>query len=62
MGLIALSMLLALVLGGCAWLLLGDRLPLRAEDKWPASSNILCYAGLLLVPVYLLIFFLFEGS
>lgn len=61
MGLIALSMLLALALGGCVWLLLGDCLPLRAARKWPASSNILCYAALLLVPVYLLLFFLFEG-
>ena len=58
----ALSMLLALALGGCLWLLLGDRLPPGAQDKWPASSNILCYAALLLAPLYLCLFFAFADG
>ena len=66
MGLIALSAILSLVLGAGVWLLLGDRFPLRtkgaedAEDKWPTTYNILCYALILLVPLYLCIFFTFS--
>lgn len=59
MGLIALSSILSIVLGSCLWLLLGDRFPLNDEDKWPVANNIVIYAALLLVPVYLAIFFSF---
>ena len=62
MGLVALSLLLSLALGGCVWLVAGDRLPLGGAEKWPASSNILCYGAALLVPVYLTIFFIYEGG
>ncbi len=59
MGLIALSTILSIILGSCVWLMIGDRFPLKAEDKWPTVNNICIYAVMLLVPVYLVIFFLF---
>ena len=62
MGLIVLSTILSIVLGGCAWLVLGDRFPIRDEVKWPVANNICVYAAILLPPVYLTIFALFSSS
>jgi hypothetical protein len=59
MGLIVLSSLLAIVLGSCLWLVLGDRFPLKQEDKWPTPNNILIYAVMLVIPVYLAIFIVY---
>ncbi len=59
MGLIALSALLAIILGSCAWLAMGNQFPIGQASKWSATQNICIYAALFLVPVYLLIFFLF---
>ena len=56
MGLIVLSIMLSIILGCCVWLVLGETLPMKAEQKWPALNNIVCYTLLLLVPVYLVIF------
>ncbi|MDA0787947.1 MAG: hypothetical protein O2780_00665 [Proteobacteria bacterium] len=58
MGLILLSVMVSMVLGACAWLVLGDQFPVKDELKWPATNNIACYSVILLVPVYLVIFFL----
>lgn len=58
MGLILLSIMLSIILGCCAWLMFGDRFPVDDEQKWPATNNIVCYSLILLVPVYLVIFFL----
>jgi len=62
MGLIVLSTILSIVLGSCAWLVLGDRFPIRDEVKWPVANNICVYAAILLPPVYLTIFALFSSS
>ena len=59
MGLVAFSTILSIILGSCVWLLLGDRFPLGQDTKWPTVNNICCYAALLAVPIYLLIFFVF---
>lgn len=59
MGLIAFSAILSIILGACAWLALGDRLPAGSEDKWPTAWNILCYAAIIVGPLYLTIFFTF---
>lgn len=59
MALIALSTILAIILGSCTWLIIGDRLPVGEESKWPTANNICVYAAILLVPVYLTIFFIF---
>ncbi|MGI9323439.1 MAG: hypothetical protein ACR2PJ_07655 [Pseudomonadales bacterium] len=62
MGLIALSTLLSIILGSCLWLLVGSQFPRGQADKWPVTGNILCYAALIAVPVYLAIFFIFQGA
>lgn len=59
MGLIVLSIVLSMILGSCAWLILGDKFPIKEEQKWPPLNNIVCYALILAVPVYLVIFFVF---
>ena len=59
MGLIALSTILAIVMGSCVWLVIGDRFPLGDETKWPTVNNICVFAAILVLPIYLVIFFLF---
>jgi len=62
MGLIILSAILSIVLGSCAWLVLGDRFPVGDDAKWPVANNICVYAVILLLPVYLTIFVFFSFS
>ena len=57
MGLIVLSIILAIVLGCFSWLALGNRLPFGGEEKWPPLNNIFCYGLLAFLPIYLFIFF-----
>ena len=59
MGLILISTLLAIILGSCVWLLVGNSFPLRKAEKWPIANNIFVYALVLVVPIYLAIFFMF---
>ena len=59
MGLIVLSSLLAILLGSVVWLVIGDKFPLKQEQKWPTANNICVYAAILVVPVFLTIFFLY---
>lgn len=62
MGLIILSAILSIVLGSCAWLVVGDRFPVGDDAKWPVANNICVYAAILLLPVYLTIFVFFSFS
>ena len=62
MGLIILSAILSIVLGSCAWLVLGDRFPAGDDAKWPVANNICVYTAILLLPVYLTIFIFFSFS
>jgi hypothetical protein len=62
MGLIILSTILSIVLGSCAWLVLGDKFPIGGETKWPVANNICVYGAILLLPVYLTIFVFFSFS
>lgn len=62
MGLIILSAILSIVLGSCAWLVLGDRFPVGDDAKWPVANNICVYAAILLLPIYLTIFVFFSFS
>ena len=56
MGLIVLTVILAMV-GGClTWLVVGDQFPRGESVKWPATNNILVYSAALVVPIYGLIF------
>ena len=59
MGLIVLSIMLSIILSCCIWLVIGDKLPVKSEDKWPPLNNIVCYGVIVAVPVYLVIFFNF---
>ncbi len=59
MGLIALAIIISLILGSCIWLAAGDQFPYGEEVKWPVLNNICCYAAIVAVPIYLLIFFIF---
>jgi hypothetical protein len=59
MGLIVLSIMLSVILGCSTWLILGEKFPLKEEDKWPVTNHIVCYSAMLIVPVYLVIFFVF---
>lgn len=62
MALIVLSLVLAIVLGSCVWLAIGNKFPPGEEEKWPVANNIFVYAAILLVPVYLTIFFIYTGN
>ena len=62
MGLIILSAILSIVLGSCAWLVLGERFPVGDDAKWPVANNICVYSAILLLPVYLTIFVFFSFS
>lgn len=59
MGLLVLSVILSIVLGCVLWLIVGDRIPPGDTDKLPPIINIVSYSVLLVLPVYLLIFFIF---
>jgi hypothetical protein len=59
MGILILSLVLSAMLGCVTWFVIGDRFPLGGEPKWETSSHIAIYAGMILIPVYLLIFYLF---
>lgn len=59
MAILLLSVLIATVIGCLVWLVIGDRFPPREEVKLPPLNNIVIYALLALVPVYLSIFFIF---
>jgi hypothetical protein len=48
-----------MILGSLLWLVIGDRLPLKSADKFPPLNNIAYYAVLLVVPVFLVIFFIY---
>ncbi len=59
MGLIVLSIMISIILGCCVWLVLGEKFPVKDDQKWPPLNNIVCYGMILAVPVYLIIFFTF---
>lgn len=60
MGIMLLSIVVSMVLGCVVWLMIGDKFPLKDEVKLPALNNIVIYVLSLVVPVYLLIFVIFN--
>jgi hypothetical protein len=61
MGIMLLSIVLAMVLGCVVWLIIGSKFPLGAQtEKLPALNNIFLYVLALIVPVYGLIFVIFS--
>lgn len=59
MGLFLFSFVVATIVGGIAWLLVGDRFPLHNSVKWDSRKNFLCYVAISFVSVFLLVFSLF---
>jgi len=59
MAILLLSIMLSMILGSLLWLVIGSQLPLKSPDKFPALNNIAYYAVLFLVPVFLVIFFIY---
>lgn len=60
MGIMLLSIVVSMVLGCVAWLVIGEKFPLKEEVKLPPLNNIVIYVLALWVPVYLLIFVIFN--
>lgn len=60
MGIMLLSIVGSMVLGCVLWLIIGDKFPLKEEIKLPALNNIVIYVLCLVVPVYCLIFIIFN--
>ena len=59
MGVLILTLVLSILLGCTTWLVIGDRLPPKDEHKWETHINIAIYIGVLLVPIYVVLFTLF---
>ena len=59
MAVMSLSIILSAILGCVVWLAIGEVFPPREEAKLPPLNNIVIYALLAIVPVYLFIFFVF---
>lgn len=59
MGIMVLSIVLSMLLGCLLWLVIGDRFPLKASEKFPPLNNIVIYVLCLFLPIYCTIFFIF---
>lgn len=59
MGLLMLSVFVSAFIGCLVWLRIGERFPPGDDEKLPPLNNIVIYSLLALVPVYLVIFFVF---
>ncbi len=56
MGLMVLALLSSLVAGCALWLVIGDKLPLNSDEKFPPVNNIAFYSLGLFLPIYLVFF------
>jgi hypothetical protein len=59
MPILLLSIMLSIIFGSLLWLVVGDQLPLKRADKFPPLNNIAYYSVLLVIPVFLVIFFIY---
>lgn len=57
MGIMLLSVFASIVMGCLIWLVIGEKFPPNEEVKLPPFNNIVIYALLSVIPVYLFIFF-----
>lgn len=55
-----LTLVLTAIVSGIAWLALGSRLKLHEDERQNDVLNLLCYAAIVLVPAFLLVFFAME--
>ena len=57
MGILIFTLVASVLGGSLTWLAIGDRFPLDDDIKLPAATHILIYSGILVIPVFLLVFF-----
>jgi len=59
---VVLTLVLAFLVGGSLWLLLGPRLRLHEADDVNEVLNLVAYVGAALLPVFLVVFFLLDRN
>jgi ABC-type sulfate transport system permease subunit len=60
MAAIVLTLTLTVIVAGVAWLILGSRLGLHGDARQNDLLNLLSYAGIALVPIFVIVFFAME--
>jgi ABC-type sulfate transport system permease subunit len=60
MAAIVLTLTLTAIIAGVAWLILGSRLRLHEDARQNDLLNLLSYAGIALVPTFVIVFFAME--
>jgi cytochrome bd-type quinol oxidase subunit 2 len=60
MAAVVLTLTLTAIIAGAAWLILGNRLALHEDERQNEVLNLLSYGGIVLVPVFLVVFFAME--
>ena len=60
MAAIVLTLALTAVASGIVWLILGSRLNLHEDARQNDVLNLLSFAGILAVPIFLIVFFAME--
>jgi ABC-type sulfate transport system permease subunit len=60
MAAIVLTLTLTVIVAGVAWLILGSRLSLHEDARQNDLLNLLSYAGIALVPIFVIVFFAME--
>lgn len=57
MGILIFTLVASILGGSLIWLLIGDRFPLDDEIKLPSATHVLIYSGMLVIPVFVIVFF-----
>lgn len=60
MAAIVLTLTLTAILAGILWLVLGSRLSLHEDPRQNDVLNLLALAGMVLVPIFVMVFFAME--
>ncbi len=60
MAAIVLTLTLTAILAGILWLILGSRLSLHEDPRQNDLLNLLAFAGMVLVPIFVMVFFAME--
>ena len=60
MAAIVLTLTLTAILAGILWLILGSRLSLHEDPRQNDVLNLLAFAGMVLVPIFVMVFFAME--
>ena len=60
MAAIVLTLTLTAIVAGIVWLILGSRLSLHEDPRQNDLLNLLAFAGMVLVPIFVMVFFAME--